>query len=342
MIIKKEPLKNPLNSKEVIDYKELVRSEIETFNAFKSAQGQLISKYESIIEKLYEYAPIIIAISDVNYETIPYVYVNKYAENELGYSVNDIISGGLKNMFSLYHPDEIEDTRLKFKILQDIFNNSPADEADSYVLEQIKRIKHYKGNFIWFKIRTTLLTRKSDGSPHLILTIMFNVNDSIELQEEKQKILSLEISLLKQKVKSQNEQLQTQLLSSIESSKFFDDIIKYINNISYTMTHEQQIPFNQIVNYIQRNKPNLNFWDEFISRFQHINPNFVKYLSQNYPNLTPTELKICALTKIGLTSKDISSILKISIRSVENHKYNIRNKFELEPYQNLYNFINML
>jgi PAS domain S-box-containing protein len=324
------------------DYGELVKSELETLNAVKTAQSQLVSKYENMFDKLYEYAPVIITIGDILNQNSPHVYINKYAEKELGYTVQEMISGGSKFMLACFHPSEIEDTIQKNTEFFTKLMTESLDVADKLVLEQVKRIKHKNGLYKWFNVRTTLLSRKQDNTPHLVLTIMSNVNDSIELQEEKQKTLSLEIKLLKEKVKSQNEQLQTQLLASIESNKCFNDVVRYIKQLSENLSAENIEIFNQVIRYINRNKPNANVWEEFIGRFQDINPNFVNYLSKNYPNLTPSELKICSLTRTGLSSKDIAQILKISIRSVENHKYNIRRKFGLDAYQNLYNFINMI
>ncbi len=334
--------KDKFNSSNGVDYQELVKNEINTFNAVKSAQVQLVEKYENIFDKLYEYAPIIIAIGDITVENSPFVYINKFTEKELGYSVQEMLNGGQKFLNSIIHPDLKNDLIEKNNNFFAKLQTEQPEISDKIVLEQVIRVKHKNGQYIWFNIRTTLLTRKSDGSPHLILTIMSNVNDSIALQEEKQKTLSLEISLLQQEVKSKNEQLQTQLLSSIESNKCYEDVLKYVNVVAQEKPDTDRNYFNKITNYIRRNKPDVNVWEEFIERFHDINPNFVNQVSKTYPDLTPSELKICSLTRTGLSSKDISSILKISIRSVENHKYNIRKKFGLEPYQNLYNFINML
>lgn len=323
-----------------VNYSEMVRNEIDTINAFKTAQGQLVSQYGNLLEKLYEYAPVIVMICDISSEDGHFIYINKFAQKELGYEVHEMLTHGDKFFASAIHP---EDNPYNLSIYYDFINKITkinSDEGDKIVDEQVKRIKHLDGRFIWFNIRTTILSRKSDGSPHLVLTIMSNVNDNFELQVQKQKTLNLEISLLKEKVKSQNDQLQTQLLSSIENDKCYDDVIKYVKHIADNIKDHDRHYYDMIINYISRNKPSENVWDDFVQRFHDINPNFVTVLSERFPDLTPTELKICSLTRTGLNSKDIASILKISIRSVENHKYNIRRKFGLEPYQNLYNFIN--
>lgn len=325
-----------------VDYKKLVKSEIDDFNAFRIAQDNLVFKYENLIEKLYEYAPIIITVGDFNNLISPFIYINKFASKELGYDIHKLLKFRLRDILELIHKTERYDFLKASVEFTHSLSVMPADEGDRLVFEQVNRVINSEGNYIWYNIRSMLLSRKSDGTPHLFLSILSNVNDSVSLQEEKNKRMQLEISLLNEKVNVQNEKLHTQLLASIEANKYWHNVIKYIEKIEINKSVDLNLVLKQIITYIERNQPNSNAWDDFISRFQDINPFFVQFLAKNFPDLTPTEIKICSLTRTGLNSKDIASILKLSSRSIENHKYNIRRKFKLEPYQNLYNYINAL
>ncbi|MBX3045333.1 MAG: helix-turn-helix transcriptional regulator [Candidatus Kapabacteria bacterium] len=321
------------------NYSELVKQEIDAFHV---AQGQLVTKYQNIIEKLYEFAPVIVIIHDCLSISAPYIYVNKFAEIELGYKPNILINGGNEFFDSIIHNEDIDEASIKqSEFIYNLQEEKP-DKGDKLYLEHSFRLKHYKGYYLWFNRRTSLLSRKTDNSPHLLLSILNNINDSVKLQQEKQKRMALEISMLKQKVKMQNEKLQTQLLVSIEFTKFVEGISKFITNISKNEGQKEKELSRNILNYLSKNKPDTNVWEEFTQRFHEINPNFVTFLSSNFPNLTPTEIKVCSLTKTGLNSKDIATILRVSVRSIENHKYNIRKKFGLDSYQNLYNYLNVL
>ena len=61
----------------------------------------------------------------------------------------------------------------------------------------------------------------------------------------------------------------------------------------------------------------------------------MRMLSQRYPNLTPGELKVCALLKVNLSNKEIANLLSVSIRNVESHRYWIRKKMGLSSDVNL-------
>jgi len=53
---------------------------------------------------------------------------------------------------------------------------------------------------------------------------------------------------------------------------------------------------------------------------------FVKTLSSKYYSFTPVEIRIANLIKQGRSTKEIASHLKVSSRTVDNHRYNIRKK----------------
>jgi DNA-binding CsgD family transcriptional regulator len=62
---------------------------------------------------------------------------------------------------------------------------------------------------------------------------------------------------------------------------------------------------------------------------------FYENLKKDYPNLTSSELRLCALLKMNLSSKEISSYLNITHRSVEVSRYRLRKKLKLSPEDNL-------
>lgn len=76
----------------------------------------------------------------------------------------------------------------------------------------------------------------------------------------------------------------------------------------------------------------------FITYFKSEFPDFFDKILQAYPSLISSELEICALLKINLTTKEIATATNTTIRAVENKKYRIRKKINLpsESDLNLY------
>jgi DNA-binding CsgD family transcriptional regulator len=68
------------------------------------------------------------------------------------------------------------------------------------------------------------------------------------------------------------------------------------------------------------------------------NKDLIKSLKEY--SLSEAELKICALIYLNFSTKDIAYILKLSPRTIETHKYNIRKKLSLSKEKNIYEFLN--
>ena len=62
---------------------------------------------------------------------------------------------------------------------------------------------------------------------------------------------------------------------------------------------------------------------------------FMKKLKMGYPKLTPSDLRLCAYLRMNLSSKEIAPLLGISVRGVENHRYSLRKKMDLDIDVNL-------
>ncbi len=71
-------------------------------------------------------------------------------------------------------------------------------------------------------------------------------------------------------------------------------------------------------------------WDEYDRNFSVVHPQFKHTILERYPDLTPTEMKVCTLLRMELSSKEIAHLLTVDERSIENYRYRLRKKFKLE------------
>ncbi|MBK6987554.1 MAG: hypothetical protein IPH33_04540 [Bacteroidetes bacterium] len=67
-------------------------------------------------------------------------------------------------------------------------------------------------------------------------------------------------------------------------------------------------------------------WSDFNAHFESVNKNFYTRLKQSYPDISPNDLKICALIKLNLSIKEMAGILNISPDSVKTARYRLRKK----------------
>ena len=66
------------------------------------------------------------------------------------------------------------------------------------------------------------------------------------------------------------------------------------------------------------------------------------FLDEKFPELTNTERKICAMLKLGMSSKDIAAITMTQPESVDITRSRLRKKLNLTRDKNLTGFLNRL
>lgn len=65
-------------------------------------------------------------------------------------------------------------------------------------------------------------------------------------------------------------------------------------------------------------------WKMFLIKFEQKHPYFFKSLKEDYPILTNNDLRLCACLKLNMETKDIASLMNLSVRAVENNRYRLR------------------
>jgi len=77
----------------------------------------------------------------------------------------------------------------------------------------------------------------------------------------------------------------------------------------------------------------------FEELFDQAHENFFKRLKTTYPELTQSDLKLCAYLKLNLSSKEIAPLLNISFRGVETRRFRLRRRLSLDSDHNLVEFV---
>ncbi len=131
-----------------------------------------------------------------------------------------------------------------------------------------------------------------------------------------------------------NKELTTSALQLIEKEEFIEKLKGIISKNNNTVDIKT---INRMLNSVQ-GSPGSN-WKEFETRFTMINQSFYKKIKESFPNLGKTDLKICALVKLDFSSKDMASLLGISIESVHTSRHRLRKKLNLKRDDNLTDFI---
>jgi len=84
-------------------------------------------------------------------------------------------------------------------------------------------------------------------------------------------------------------------------------------------------------------------WDEFELRFTHVHEGFFTRLLEYYPELTANELRLCALLKLNMSTKEMADLTGQSLNALEMARFRIRKKIGISnTNQNLVGFLSKI
>lgn len=152
--------------------------------------------------------------------------------------------------------------------------------------------------------------------------------------------LSSQNERLQQEVEEKNAELLSQTSFIIQRNELLVNIKNEVDEFYKKLSNKTtMLPlFHKINNLLDSNLDAENDWKMFLIKFEQKHTTFFKNLKDAYPQLTINDLKLCACLKLNLDSKEIASLMNISVRAVENSRSRLRKKLDLSPGDQLNEF----
>lgn len=144
---------------------------------------------------------------------------------------------------------------------------------------------------------------------------------------------------LQNEIEEKNAELFTQTSFIIHKNELILKLKEMIDEICAKNTQKTLLPlYQKINNLLANNLDTEDDWKMFLIKFEQKHRTFFKVLKEAYPSLTNNDLRLCACLKLNMDTKDIASLMNLSIRAVENNRYRLRKKLNLQSSQNLNEF----
>ncbi|MBL7815603.1 MAG: hypothetical protein JNL70_11345 [Saprospiraceae bacterium] len=70
-------------------------------------------------------------------------------------------------------------------------------------------------------------------------------------------------------------------------------------------------------------------WEQFTLYFDQVNQSFTVELLKKHPSLTQNDLRMCALTRLNMSNKEMAALLNISVTGVEKSRYRLKKRLSL-------------
>ncbi len=153
-------------------------------------------------------------------------------------------------------------------------------------------------------------------------------------------IAELEKEKLEAKLEGKNRQLITSAAHIAHNNQLLKGILGDLKNLK--KINDTQEICEQIKSIISKVKFEIDAdeeWGSFLTHFNHVHKDFFDKLQNIDKALTPNELRLAALLKMNLSSKEIAQILNTSFRAVEASRYRLRKKLNLKREHNLISFM---
>ena len=161
----------------------------------------------------------------------------------------------------------------------------------------------------------------------------------LELERNEKEIIRLQNEKLEAEIQLKNTELASTTFNLIQKG----EMLVKVKEEFVRMKREHDVDkesddYKKIIRMLGDDKMKKN-WEQFAVHFDKVHNDFLVTLKNQYPNLTPSELKLCAYLRLNLSSKEIAQIMNISIKSVELARYRLRKKLQIQTEVNLFNFL---
>ena len=146
------------------------------------------------------------------------------------------------------------------------------------------------------------------------------------------------------RIRAEKEQLDTELALKRKELTGFTMQLAHKNEVLESLkTDLREIKketngsgkINSVIRSIDYNLQDDEGWDQFKRRFEEVHKDFNKTVKQRYPQVTSNDLRLMALIKMNLSSKEIANLLNISQDGVKKARYRLKRKMELQTEESL-------
>ncbi len=126
-------------------------------------------------------------------------------------------------------------------------------------------------------------------------------------------------------------ELGSKTLQVYEKNQILDTVKNKLEAFLLDLKPDDRPNGKAIIKIIDQSIHQDNHWDAFKDQFELINPHFFKILTERHPQLTISEIKMCAYIHVGLGIKEIADFMNLEYRGARVKKTRIKQKMKLAP-----------
>ena len=172
----------------------------------------------------------------------------------------------------------------------------------------------------------------------LIIAIILLV---YRLQVLKSRKVKLENEKLEVDLKYKNRELAASVLQMMKKNELLMHIVPRLKKVALSSPKSLNGELNSVIKDIEFDSKEIG-WNEFELRFKEVHSEYYEKLTEEFPNLTKNEQRLCAFLKLKMTTKEISSITFQSEHSINVARSRMKKKMGITDNKRLLQYLSQL
>lgn len=162
----------------------------------------------------------------------------------------------------------------------------------------------------------------------------------LELEKSEKELMKLRNENLEAEIEFKNAELASTAMNLVQKKEFLLKITDELNKLNKPGKDTiENTELKKIIRSLGSEEKLDEEWKQFSIHFNKVHSDFLVTLKNKHPNLSAHELKLCAYLRMNLTSKEMAQLMSISVRGVEINRYRLRKKLQLQPKEDLFQFL---
>jgi ligand-binding sensor domain-containing protein/DNA-binding CsgD family transcriptional regulator len=162
----------------------------------------------------------------------------------------------------------------------------------------------------------------------------------LERNKAETELMTLRNENLESEIQYKNSELASSAMHLVKKGELISKIKTELSQLAKRVDNTQaQTELKKMIKTLSEDEQIDQEWDHFAKHFDKVHSDFVIILKNKHPEISPSELKLCAYLRMNLSSKEIAQLLNISVRGVEISRYRLRKKLNLASGENLFDYL---
>ncbi|MBM4151308.1 MAG: hypothetical protein FJ219_06630 [Ignavibacteria bacterium] len=219
---------------------------------------------------------------------------------------------------------ELKIERLEAKIVQDIWKTAYANKEWKLCAEKLIEFNNILENI-----------NQEELAIHIKKLEQFEREEQLKLLSVGKPSYNIDMIDEVVKLREENESLKKKNTNFQKILAELDSVVGKLSNTSKV----RQSTVEELVNITRKSKRDISTLDAYLADCEELHPGFSRTMVTLIPSITQMQMKVAKLIRIGLNTQSIASVCGVTIKSIENHRMNLRKKGKLNQEQSLAAYI---